>query len=237
MEKAYKLLAQSRNISNHHAKSLIDRGLVSVNGKRLRMARLMLPYSSSFSIRLVPQVDILFKDNACMAINKPALISSEELYQDFSLELVHRLDKETSGVLLLGTKDFKKSAISEYRNKRVYKEYRAVVYGLVKDEQMIDMPIYTYKGKKARSVVRKDGKCAQTFIAPLEYHNKKTLLKVITYTGRTHQIRVHLSSIGFPIIGDVAYGGKESQRMLLHAYRLDIFNYRFCAELPEDFIL
>lgn len=235
MEKAYKLLAKAHHLSNNHAKELIDKGLVLVGGKRLQIARALLDENVSFTICKEFEPKVLFEDNNCRALDKPPFVVSEELLCG-EFELVNRLDKETSGVILLGTTSFKQKAIAAYQKGKVYKEYRAVVCGLVKDEQTIDAPILTFKGTKAHSVVSNKGKTALTQIVPLEYHSNKTLLKVITQTGRTHQIRTHLAHIGFPILGDVAYGGKSFTRILLHALKLELLGYHFLAPLPKDFM-
>lgn len=236
MEKAYKLLAKAQNISHTQAKTLIDKGLVLACGKRLHVARALLPEHAVFEVRKEFAPMVLFEDKDCLALDKPPFVVSEDLLRGISLELINRLDKETSGVILLGTHAFKQRAVAAYQQKQVYKEYRAVVCGLLKDEQTIDAPILTRKGTKAYSIVSDKGQSAITYIEPLEYRNNKTLLKIITHTGRTHQIRVHLAHIGFPILGDVCYGGRSSERIMLHALKLELLGYYFHSPLPKIFM-
>ncbi|MDE6979237.1 MAG: RluA family pseudouridine synthase [Helicobacter sp.] len=236
MEKAYKLLAKAQNISHTQAKTLIDKGLVLACGKRLHVARALLPKHTTFEVRKEVAPMVLFEDKDCLALDKPPFVVSEDLLRGISLELINRLDKETSGVILLGTHEFKQRAVAAYQKKQAYKEYRAVVCGLLKDEQTIDAPILTRKGTKAYSIVSDKGQSAITHIEPLEYRNNKTLLKIITHTGRTHQIRVHLAHIGFPILGDVHYGGRGNERIMLHALKLELLGYHFHSPLPKIFM-
>ncbi len=122
-----------------------------------------------------------------------------------NVKLLHRLDKETSGVLMLSRdKNFTKRVIDEFRKERVKKSYIALVDGIVAEEIEIDLPIYTVKrgGRAYSRVDKKRGKRAYTKVYPDTVQGKKSLIKVEITTGRTHQIRVHLSHIGHPIIGD-----------------------------------
>ena len=120
----------------------------------------------------------------------------------------------------------------------MYKEYIAWVDGIVSEEMVIDAPLLTIKGNEAFTKVHMEkGKEAHTTITPLEVHGKKTKLKVVIKTGRTHQIRVHLQSIGHPIIGDGKYGGRPYRRLLLHAHRFRMFHYDFVSKLPKEFNL
>ncbi len=163
--------------------------------------------------------------------------------------IVHRLDKETSGAMLVArnqeTFDYLKSL---FQKGEMHKTYLAFVYGEMKnDEGIIDKPIGLISGTTKRTI--HGGKMVKEALT--EYKVKKrydgfTLLEVSPKTGRTHQIRVHLASIGHPIVGDKIYGGKiekkskvKLHRQFLHCYSLSFIDQNgkkvdFVAELPED---
>jgi 23S rRNA-/tRNA-specific pseudouridylate synthase len=163
-------------------------------------------------------------------------VVSEVLEGEFEAMLLHRLDKDTSGVLILvKNEEFRLKAIEEFKKHRVYKEYEAIVYGHLYEETKIDAPISTEKGKKAKSKIDKFGQSALTLVEPIAIAGKKTHVKVVIETGRTHQIRLHLAHINHPILGDTMYGGKVSPRMMLHAKRIKLFDYNFIASVPVDF--
>ena len=240
MEKAYKLLAIQEGISNNKAKELIDKGVVSVNGQKLVVARGLLNESSQFKIKEIASAKILFEDDNIIAVNKPAFLNANEVEDNFyDAVLLNRLDKETSGVMLLAKDEtFRKKAIKEYKHNRVYKEYVAIVEGKVIEEIVIDTPISTVKGRTARSRVdEKYGKPAVTKIYPYLVEGNKSKIKIVIENGRTHQIRVHLESIGLPIIGDLQYGKPSSQvqRVMLHSKITRIFDYEFEAKEPKEF--
>ncbi len=232
VDKAYKILSIRENISNRRAKELLDLGLVFSNGKKIRASDLISP-KMPLKVMLLETPKVIFEDKFILAINKPAFFDSYDLEKKFSgWVLLNRLDKHTSGVILL-TKDdeFRKEAINEFKNERVYKEYLALVKGIVPQEMTIDKPILTIKGNYAKSKIdNKLGKRAITNIAPLRLINKNTLLKVIIKTGRTHQIRLHLDSIKHPVLGDNIYGKEPFARLMLHSYKISLFDYEFCSD-------
>lgn len=243
MEKAYKLLASAKNISHKQAKSLIDRGLVSANGQKVSLARTLLSLKSTFSVKEIQKPSILLHDENILAIDKPAFIESYELLSWAlthtnikDLALLHRLDKDTSGVLLCIKEgsEFAKKAKLEFKYRRVYKEYRALVSGIIAEFCTINKPISTQKGKFAKSKIHKNGLDALSHIEPLGIIGKKTLLKVVIETGRTHQIRVHLSSIAHPIVGDKLYGGIDAPRLMLHAHKINLLGYEITSNLPKE---
>ncbi len=238
MDKAYKLLSIQLGISNKKAKEMIDKGLVQANGKRINLARQNLPKSTYFHITQLKSIKILFQDENLLALDKPAFIESYSLCKEFpEWVLLHRLDKETSGVILLVKQDsaFHIKAKKAFANKEVYKEYRALVSGFVSEERSIDEKILTIKKGFAKSKISKDGLQAHTHITPLNINGKKTLLKVIITTGRTHQIRIHLKHIGHSIIGDKIYGGINAARLMLHAHRIKLFGYDIVSQIPPEF--
>lgn len=237
MEKAYKLLAGQEGISNRAAKDLIDRGVVYSGGKKVAVARGEMSGDSSFKIEKIAKIKTIFEDDFIVAVDKPAFVTSEEVALEKKLPLLHRLDKETSGVLLL-TKDdeFRKKAVDAFKKHEVLKEYIAIVEGRVAEVVTVNAPIITIKkGSTSHSRISSDGKEAISHIEPLMIEGKRTKVKVTIETGRTHQIRVHLKSIAAPIQGDTEYGGRPYKRMMLHASKIALLGYSFQSKEPEDF--
>jgi len=239
-DKAYKLLAQQEKISNSKAKELIDRGLVKVGDKKVLIARGELKADTKFSVKELAKTKIIFEDENILVVDKPSFITADEVAKTFkNAILLNRLDKETSGVMMFAkNEEFQKKAIKEFAQNRVYKEYIAIVEGKVIEELVIDKPILTIKNKGvAKSKIDKYGKNAKTTIYPMFVEGNKSKIKVLIESGRTHQIRVHLSSIGLPIIGDIIYGKVVSNinRMLLHSKITKIFDYTFQAQEPKEF--
>lgn len=160
--------------------------------------------------------------------------------------IVHRLDKDTSGAIIVAKNDKAHIALSEQlKNHEIKKTYLALVRGIIKEnEATINMPIARSKKDRKKMDVDKDGKEAITHFKVLErYKNKYTLLQINLETGRTHQIRVHLSHIGYPIIGDEVYSNGKNEwnvsGQCLHAWRLE-FKHPITgkkisleAEIPE----
>ena len=162
--------------------------------------------------------------------------------------IVHRLDKDTSGAIIVAKNDKAHIALSEQlKNHEIKKTYLALVRGIIKEnEATINMPIARSTKDRKKMDVDKDGKEAITHFKVLErYKNKYTLLQINLETGRTHQIRVHLSHIGYPIIGDEVYSNGKNEwnvsGQCLHAWRLE-FKHPITgkkisleAEIPEYF--
>ena len=240
-DKAYKLLAKQKGISNNEAKALIDKGLVLSGGKKLTIARLELPLHSSFEVLEVKKPRVIFEDSHILAIEKPPFVESYDLCEGFKgWSLLHRLDRETSGVILLIIEgsEFHKEAKRAFKNQEVYKEYMCLVHGIVADCVSVDKPILTIKKGFAKSRIDKKGLEAHTRLTPLSVHGKRTLLQAIITTGRTHQIRVHCQSINHPIVGDKLYGkGDNASRLHLHAHKIALLGYEFCSPLPKDWRL
>ena len=236
-EKAYILLAKQENISNKKAKELIDRGLVYAHDKKLKIARGLVPVNTKFKLLNLPKPKKIFEDENIIVIDKPPYITSEEIAKMFNTELLHRLDKETSGILVLvKNKEFKKKAIEEFKKQNVYKEYIAWVKGIVPEEMKIDLPIKIIKTKSgALAKISKDGESAITEIYPILAFRTKSKIKAIIHTGKTHQIRAHLKAIEHPIIGDEKYGGESYKRVMLHHHKFKLFDYEFTSNEPDDF--
>lgn len=221
--------------------------------------------------------DVVHEDNNLAVINKPAglLVHPAPLQKDGTLidgllkrfpeiknvgdepalrpGIVHRLDRETSGLMVVaknqGTFEFLKK---QFQERKVEKRYLALVYGRVaKDRGQIILPIGKSRkfGRQAPGLKGRNIRPALTEFKVIERFRDYTLLEVYPKTGRTHQIRVHLSSIGHPVAGDRLYGAKKKSeresaswrigRQFLHAYFLkfaapDGKVMQFQAELPED---
>jgi len=238
MEQAYKLLASSKEISNKKAKELIDRGLVYVGDKKIKIARAPMPEDTFFRIEMPEDIQIIYQDDKMVAVNKPAGIDSYEVQDAIDgAELLHRLDRDTSGVLLLGKDEkFIKKAIGEFKARRVRKEYIAWVEGIIYEPREINAPIHTIKKGKAFSKIDdRIGKKASTTVYPDEVQGKKSKVKITIDTGRTHQIRVHLAYIGHPVVGDEQYGSRtQAKRTLLHSRKIRLLGRDYEATIPAD---
>ena len=161
--------------------------------------------------------------------------------------IVHRLDKDTTGLLIVAKNDKSHVKMSEQiKNHEVKKTYIALVRGVLKEnEATINMPIGRSNTDRKKMAVVKNGKNAITHIKVIKRYNKYTLLEINIETGRTHQIRVHLSHIGFPVIGDYTYSNGKNEfgiiGQCLHAKALDFKHpitqkeIHLEAPLPEYF--
>jgi len=159
--------------------------------------------------------------------------------------VVHRLDKETSGVMVLVKNEHSyNSLVAQFKERKVSKEYRAIVWGKIKKEKMlIDLPLTRdTKNRLKMKVSFLKAKQARTGLEVLERLEDSTYLSLRPRTGRMHQIRVHLKFLGFPIVGDKKYGIKDDYKELfLHAKELSFVHPRgtkllkFQSALPDKF--
>ena len=161
--------------------------------------------------------------------------------------IVHRIDKDTSGLLIIAKNDKSHINLSEQiKNHEVKKTYLALVRGNTKENKAtIDMPIDRSTKDRTKMSVSKNGRNAVTHFEVLERFNGYTFLKVNIETGRTHQIRVHLSHIGYPIVGDSVYSNGKNpfgvEGQMLHSFRLEFKhpitgkNMELEAPLPKYF--
>lgn len=140
--------------------------------------------------------------------------------------IVHRIDKDTSGLLIVAKNDKAHIALSEQiKNREIVKKYVALVRGVIKEnEATIDMPIGRSTKDRKKMAVRKDGKVAITHFKVIQRFQGYTYLDIKIDTGRTHQIRVHLAEIGYPIVGDGVYSNGKNpfgvEGQMLHAKEL-----------------
>jgi 23S rRNA pseudouridine1911/1915/1917 synthase len=166
--------------------------------------------------------------NAVMAICKDSLSG---IGGEIRPGIVHRLDKDTSGAIIVAKNDKAHVNLSEQlKEHKVKKTYLALVRGIIKEnEATINMPISRSNKDRKKMDVNKEGKEAITHFKVLRrYKNKYTLLQINLETGRTHQIRVHLSYIGYPIIGDEVYSNGKNEwgikGQCLHAWKLEFMH-------------
>ena len=187
-----------------------------------------------------PWLDVLYRDSDLIVINKPAGLLSvpgrSPDHQDSAFTRIlarypyarisHRLDMDTSGVLAVGLhRRAERWLDRQFQDRAVEKTYVARVFGhMPEDAGLIDLPLVRLTGA-LRSIVRADGKPSQTRYAVLQRDpDGTTLVDLAPLTGRSHQLRVHLSHLGHPIVGDRFYGGPPAPRMLLHAHRLRLLH-------------
>ena len=158
--------------------------------------------------------------------------------------IVHRLDRDTSGLMIVAKNSAAQQyLINQFKARSVSKGYLVLVKGkLTPSQGIIDASVGRDPSNRKRMAVISGGRQARTRYKVKEYLGDYTLLEVITETGRTHQIRVHLSAIGYPVVGDPVYGVRSAyvKRQFVHAYRLGFYlpasgEYReFTCELPSD---
>ena len=241
-----------------------------------------VPSISDFELTPEPiPLDIIYEDDHLIVINKPSglvvhpapghfkgTLVHALLYHHPELSgigeanrpgIVHRLDKGTSGIIIVAKNGFMYSALTkQFKRKEIEKEYLAIVSGIPnKEEGIIDFSLGRHlKDRKRISIKTKKPRMAQTFWRLKETFKNSALLLCIPKTGRTHQIRVHLSAIGCPIIGDPIYLRKArinklksrhlktclkmAKRPMLHASKIGLFHpikgsfMQFEARLPQD---
>lgn len=214
-------------------------------------------------------LDILFEDKNMLVINKPAgmvVHPDESGHHEGTIVhavlahcknlsgiggekrpgIVHRLDKDTSGVLLIAKNDATHQKLTKlFHDRKVKKTYLALVKGQPKSQKgRIEAPINRSTTNRKKMAVSHQGKNAISTFEVMAAYRGVSLLKVNIETGRTHQIRVHLASIGHPVVGDPVYGDKKLNdefkekhgltRQFLHAAKLEIDGKMFEAPLPED---
>lgn len=191
---------------------------------------------------LYRELDVLFQDQYVLVVNKPKNLiihsdDGETLDRIVAGYLVnngmepiprhlYRLDKDTSGCMLYALDPLTLSKLShDLENKKLTKTYLALVSGQMNNKNgIIDYKIASDRHVNGKMIVSKNGKSALTSYEVLKSNIKQSLLRVKIETGRTHQIRVHLSSIGYPIIGDEIYGKKSSLPLQLQAETVTFYH-------------
>lgn len=209
-------------------------------------------------------LEIVFEDDALLVINKPAglvvhpgsgnwtgtllnaLLHHAPQFQTVPRAgIVHRLDKETSGLLVVAkTLEAHTDLVRQLQARTVKRHYLALVEGNVAHDGKVEVPIGRHPTARTKMAVVSRGKPAVTHYSVLQRFARHTLIECRLETGRTHQIRVHMQSIGYPLVGDPTYGGKKGPRVFkrqaLHAARLGLIHPVSQAEmaweapLPDD---
>lgn len=219
------------------------------------------PNQKTTIMHCILPLDIVYEDAYYLLVNKPSGIStmpnrshySENLggaichylqknQPDFTLRILNRLDKDTSGLVLVA-----KNSIAQKDIKNIEKTYLALCEGVIDEPCTISKPILTVRDNgvnQQKRVVSEQGQAATTFVLPVKTIENTTLLSITLKQGRTHQIRLHLSSIGQPLVGDALYG-KASDRInhaALCCNKLSFYHpylkkkLSFSAPLPQDFL-
>ncbi len=206
-------------------------------------------------------MNILHIDENIIVVNKPTGLpvlpdgwekDSEYLVKTLKekygrIFIVHRLDKITSGVMIFARNAESHRALNmQFEKHEAQKVYHAIVEGNPKwEEKVTKFPLHANVGHKHRTIVDdKHGKPSETRFKILKRYPSSALVEALPMTGRTHQIRVHAAALGYPLLGDVLYGAKETnkiERPALHAYSLTFTHpetnerITFQAEHPRDF--
>lgn len=222
---------------------------------------------------LLPQnipLDVVFEDEDVIVVNKPrgmvvhpaaghpdgTLVNALLYHCGDSLSgvggekrpgIVHRIDKDTSGLLIVAKNDYAHRFLSaQLSDHSLARTYECIVWGRIKEESgTINAPIGRHHADRKRMAITPDGREAITHYEVIAYYNGFTHLRCRLETGRTHQIRVHLESIGHPILGDMVYGHKKAEKGLegqcLHARSLRFIHPRteqpveLSCDLPDYF--
>ncbi len=203
------------------------------------------------------ELDILYEDEFVLIVNKPGYMESHPCHSNYETTLanavmyywgqngeyhkyhiVNRLDRGTSGICVIAKNRFAHSKLSEQMQKGSFKKYyTALVHGKIAEpDGVIELPI----GRTSESIIKRevcqDGKYAKTIYNTIEYKNNYSLVEIQLETGRTHQIRVHFSHIGNPLVGDWLYGNGDEEKELisrqaLHSGRVEFEHPLTCERL------
>ncbi|HEX5797758.1 MAG TPA: RluA family pseudouridine synthase [Candidatus Saccharimonadales bacterium] len=269
------VVAEKTNTSRSFASKLIDDGKVRLKGEVLNKPSKKISDDADLKIDFNKNVKhaklklkVIYEDEDCLVVDKPSGILTHSkgafnpeatlatwLHEkassldkdDQRSGIVHRLDRGTSGVILLAkNENAQKHFQKQFAKRNVKKTYIALVEGLVNPpEAVIDIPLARNSADPKRFKVSKFGKPAQTtykILKTFTYQDKEySEVELRPKTGRTHQIRLHLKYLNKPIIGDDFYGGIEADRLYLHAAELEITmpdstRKKFNSPLPKDFL-
>ncbi|WP_024787400.1 MULTISPECIES: RluA family pseudouridine synthase [unclassified Lebetimonas] len=245
------------------AKRAIDRGRVSLNGKRVSeksargsgILKAIVFEPNGYGLKPVFETThfAVFDKPSGVAIHPKKLANTKSLLDDVRVlwgrdaNLVHRLDRETSGLVMASKNKFAESVLKRsFQNKEIKKSYLALIRGHLDKIMTIKKPILANRDEniKVKVMIHPEGKESITIIKPVKKIGDNTLVECDLLTGRQHQIRVHLFSIGHPVVGDPLYGvGNEfadrylnkqiseeerikttgAKRLMLHSYKLEFY--------------
>lgn len=216
-------------------------------------------------------LDIIYEDEEILVINKPQdmlVHPTNEVFEKTLVNallyryeklgnmedkirpgIVHRLDKDTSGILAVAkTDEAYRNLVDSFSKGKVERKYLAIVHGNLRKDLVLDMPIGRKPKNRTKMAVVENGKIAKSKVHVIKNFDSYALLEVEIFTGRTHQIRVHLSNINHPVVGDLIYGYKNKlkiEKQLLHCYHISFEHpttkkqLTFETKMPkrfEDFI-
>ena len=227
--KVFKFLMEEFDITLKEAQRWMDKGRVFVRGKPV--VKKAMSFKGKIEVVVFETIsrDLkpVFETNDFVVYDKPSgvLVHPQNRHTDYSIthevkhkygkyaNITHRIDKETSGLLLCSKhKKAEKEIKQLFENREMKKSYIALVRGEFKDKVTVDKPIsrnHEFEEIKLKVFIdEENGKPSKTIFEPIKYDKKTntTLVKAIPLTGRQHQIRIHLYSLGFPILGDPLYG-------------------------------
>ena len=209
------------------------------------------------------ELNILYEDDSLLILNKPAGLAVHPSILHFADSLsngvrfyfdsiglkkkirpVNRLDLDTSGIIIFAKNEYiQECLIKQMNSHTLEKEYIAIVSGILNEKSgTINLPISRKKGSIIERCVSKDGQIAITDYSVIKELDNISVVKCVLKTGRTHQIRVHFSAIGHPLIGDFLYSSKSDliNRQALHSYHISFIHpisnkiIDIYCELPED---
>lgn len=263
---------KERGVSSRLIRKSVKDGNIYLNGKLLKKNK-KLKLNDIISLRFEDEepngkvqkkpLDILYEDDDLLVINKEPLMVTHTAKDDSQdtllnyllgyfeenkikrkVRFINRLDRDTSGIVLASKNSFAQDKISSEFRDKVEKKYLAICQGIFEEKEgIIDAPIATSEDGIRREVNYVIGKKSITSYKVLEEHDNMSLVILTLHTGRTHQIRVHLSHLGHPIIGDSLYGEKSDliNRQALHSYSIKLKLPRkdkeieILAKPPQDF--
>ncbi len=264
-------LKENLDFSGRKVKSMLKSDALTINGKKAYgdsvvrngdVIKIIEP--DKRKDRINPRkmaLSILYEDEFLMVVDKPPFIAMhnrknerdtlangiryyfDEKNIDEPVRFYNRLDMNTSGIILIPKDSQTHSLLARRTTADMVKGYSAIVQGIPKDNKgFINKPISSKADEKGRRVTSANGKEAYTEYSVVEVYESSSLLNITIRTGRTHQIRVHLSSIGHPIIGDGLYGEETPliSRQALHASSLKFLHpilnepMSICSLLPKD---
>ncbi|WP_438347124.1 RluA family pseudouridine synthase [Paenibacillus sp. FA6] len=223
------------------------------NGDKLRLA--LFPSRPRGIGSIWQEIDVLYEDDFCLVIHKPAgmtihpdgregevtldhIVAAhyEGMGEEVAVRHIHRLDQHTSGPVLYAKNEWAQLKLDEdMRGKQMERKYIAFVEGTVTSNlSVIDLPIGKDRHHAQRRRISPTGQSARTRVRVEEVYRGASLIHLELDTGRTHQIRVHLSHLGYPLLGDTLYGGSDAliHRQALHGAKL-CFSHPFTGEFIE----
>lgn len=249
------VIAQFADLPRHRARQIVEQGIVLVNNKRVTFPSKKLKkgdriaiIDTGLQVKSLPEVKILWEDDYVMIVNKPVGLLTEKIGSEKGIAIseifaqknkivypVHRLDRETSGVMIFAkTIQIRDFLIEEFKASKVNKTYIGIVEGILKNKKGV------LKGR-----IKKSGEYAETHYQVIKFFKNATMIRLMPKTGRTHQLRLQLAQIGHPIIGDKRYYNIKKTRIVfkrqaLHAWKVSFLHPQikrwvtFSAPIPED---